>query len=282
MVAGGTISILVTLILNIVLSIVIYLLVEPLWYLTDSLDFYTGDGGILERLFLSPTLVVFMVVTALQAPIPEEFAKALGPLLMGRRIRNERQAFALGLAAGAGFAILENMLYEGLYAQWSGWSWGGVTLLRAIGSILHPLGTGIITLAWFQRRERQCSWRRVGLAYLLSVGLHTLWNGGFEAFVFITGLDYYSGLGPSFSIYGLYIEGLLVIFLLVLSAGLWWLAGRIITQLAAQEEADLETFGISRRALAGWALACALVIVPIGAALGSAWPSIQAVLLAGW
>ena len=71
-----------------------------------------GAPGFMERIFFSPLIVVFLIFTATQALIPEEFAKAIGPGLLGVRIRDERQAFLVGLASGAGFAILENMLNE--------------------------------------------------------------------------------------------------------------------------------------------------------------------------
>ncbi|MCK5428962.1 MAG: PrsW family intramembrane metalloprotease, partial [Anaerolineales bacterium] len=212
--------------------------------------------------------------------IPEEFAKALGPGLMTRRLTSERQAFFVGLASGAGFAILENMLYEGLYASWGGWSWGGITGLRAIGAVLHPLCTGIIALALFRERERKSGWfGRLTRAFLISVGLHTLWNVGFQALMYFTGIDHFAGEGPSLSIYGLYVEVFLVVYLLVLSAGLWWLLRRIVNDLTKQVEPILETVLVSQRSLAFWAVACVLVIVPIGAALGPAWNEIQAVIL---
>ena len=172
------------------------------------------------------------------------------------------------------------MLYEGIYAEWSGWSWGGITLLRAFGSVLHPLCTAIISLALFRERERQPGWfHRLGQAFLLSVGLHTLWNGGFDSFVFLTGLDYYGEAGPSLSVYGLYIQVLLVVFLAVLSSGLWWLLRRYVRELGAGIEIKIIPGIVSRRALAVWALACASVLIPIGAALGPTWSQIKAVFL---
>jgi len=234
----------------------------------------------LERLFFSPLLIVFLITTAVAAPIPEELAKALGiPLFGRRRITTERQAFLIGLVCGAGFAILENMLYEGVYAQYSGWSWGGITLLRAIGSVLHPLGTGLVALGWFRMRDGGIG--KLLRAYLVAVGLHTLWNGGFQAFVYLTGLDYYGGVGPSLTIYGLAVEVSLVVFLVALSLALWWLLYRLVASLTQGIEPDLAPTVVSSRALAAWAFACALIIVPIGAALGPAWSQIQAVILAG-
>jgi len=278
LVAGSTLSIAIAILLEIGLPYIYYRLLYPLGYITEEfLGIFNFSGpDFLERLFYSPMLVIFVLFVALNAPIPEELAKMLGPVLMGRRIQNERQAFALGLAAGAGFAILENMLYQGIYATDNGWTWGGVTLLRGIGSTNHALWTAIISLAWFRARNRETGWfRHLAGTYLLSVGLHTLWNGGFDILVYLTGLDYYTGVGPSISLYGEYIEILLIVFLVVLSAGLWWLLRRYVVSLGAEKPVEEAPLLVSPRALAGWALACALIIIPIGAAIGPAWKAIQ-------
>jgi hypothetical protein len=282
-VVGSTLSIALAIILEGFLGFVAYVILYPLgelgYYISDTLSF--GSSGFLERLFSSPAILVFLIFTAFEAPIPEEFAKALGVTFLGRmRITNERQAFALGLLSGAGFAILENMLYEGLYAQWTGWSWGGITLLRGIGSVLHPLGTGIVALGWYRAREK--GFRELLKSYALAVGLHTLWNGGFMPFVYLSGLETITVSAQTLSLYGEAIEVLLVAFLVVLSIGLWWLLRRIVDGMAQEAEPDLVPARISPRALAFWGLACALVIIPIGAALGQAWRDIQAVLLPGW
>jgi len=240
----------------------------------------SSTGGFLDRLFLSPAIVVFLMITAVEAPLPEEFAKALGLTLFGRRrITEAGQAFAIGMACGAGFAILENMLYEGLYAQWEGWNWAGITLLRAVGSVLHPLCTGLVALGWFRARESDGG--RLLKAYLLAVGLHTLWNGGYLPFVYMTGLDYFTEFEASVSLYGLAEEALLVVFLVALSIGLWWYLGRLAAGLGRERELEPAPVAVSPRALAVWAGACLLVIVPIGGALGPAWRQIQAVLFPG-
>lgn len=280
-VSGSTLSILVAIILEMALPYLAYLLLEPLWYIADEFAYLGwGTPGFIERLFTSPLILVFLAVMAVEAPIPEEFAKALGIPMFGRkRIQNERQAFALGLASGAGFAILENMLYEGLYASQYGWGWGGITLLRSIGSVLHPIGTGIIALGWFRMREGGAG--KLLKAYLLSVGLHTLWNGGFEPLVYMTGLDYFIGEGPSLSLYGETLSVLLVGYLFLLSIGLWWLLRKIVNELSENIMADLTPVTISRRAVAVWALACAIIIIPIGAALSPAWNAIQKLISGG-
>ncbi|HSG43613.1 MAG TPA: PrsW family glutamic-type intramembrane protease, partial [Anaerolineales bacterium] len=281
-VSGSTLSIIVTLILGSLLTYVIYMLVSPFWYLAEEIAYLgLGAPGFIERIFASPFIIVFLVVTALEAPIPEEFAKALGIPMFGRgRIQNERQAFAIGLASGAGFAVLENMLYEGMYAQYYGWGWAGITLLRSIGAVLHPIGTGIIALGWFRMKEGGGA-GKLFKAYLLSVGLHTLWNGGFEPLLYLTGLEYFAGAGPSLSLYGETLSALLVGYLVLLSLGLWWLLRKIVNEISERVTPDLEPASVSRHAIAAWAVACALVIVPVGATFSPAWNAISAIVVDG-
>ena len=282
LVAGSTLSIVVALILESFLPYLAFLLVAPFRFIAGPFGdlFTSGNTDLLSRLLFSPLIIVFLVVTALEAPVPEEFAKGLCLPLFGRqRITTEPQAFMIGLACGAGFAILENMLYEGVYAQYNGWTWGGVTLLRGLGAVLHPIGAGLVALGWFHMPEGGP--RKLFLAYLAAVGLHTLWNGGFAAFVYLTGLDYYGGFGPSLTLYGTAVEVLLVVFLTGLALALWWLLHRLTLSLAREVKPERFRAVVSRRALAVGAFACALVVVPIGAALGSAWSQIQAVVVAG-
>lgn len=282
LVGGSTLSIIVTIFLSGFIPYLYYLLVQPLRYLAGSVVevFSFGTSGMLERLFSSPLIIVFLIYTAVQAPIPEEIAKALSLPIFGRlRIKNERQAFAIGVFSGAGFAILENMLYEGVYAQWSGWTWGGVTLLRGFGSVMHPLCTGLVALGWFRVKEKGLG--ELVKAYFLAVGLHTLWNGGFEPFVFLTGLEQSGGMGETLSFYGEAINVLLVVFLIALSVGMWWFLGRVTANLAQEEAPRLAPVEVSPRTLAIWAFASALLIIPIGAALGQVWPYIRAALLGG-
>ena len=280
-VCGSTLAIFVAIILETTLPYLGYLLLEPFWYIAEGFaDLAWGSPGFIERLFTSPLILVFLAIIAVEAPLPEEFAKALGIPMFGRkRIQNERQAFAIGLASGAGFAILENMLYEGIYAYHNGWSWAGITLLRSIGSVLHPIGTGIIALGWFRMKENGAG--KLFKAYLLSAGLHTLWNGGFEPLLYLTGLEYFAGSGPSLDIYGETLSVLLIGYLTLFSLGLWWLLRRIVNRISERVTLDLTPVTVSRRVIAMWAVACALVIIPIGATLSPAWKEIRAMIFGG-
>ncbi len=279
-VSGGTISVVVTIMLGSVVPHVYYLLVQPLGLLAEDILVVFNPGGpeFFERLLFSPMMIFYLIYIALQAPFPEELAKVIGPALMGKRIKNERSAFAIGMASGAGFAILENMRYQGLFAQLYDWSWGGITALRGIGGIDHALWSAIIVLALYRERERKSGWfGRIARAYMFSVGLHTLWNGGYMALLYLIGIDLFSGAGPSFSVYGLYLEISLIIVLVAMVILNWWIMLRYITKLHVEDELQIVPVQVSPRGLAVWAFASALVIIPIGAALGQAWDSIKSV-----
>jgi RsiW-degrading membrane proteinase PrsW (M82 family) len=277
-VSGGTLSIIVTFLLGSVLPYIFYLLIEPLAYLSEEMLEIFNPGGpeFFQRLFYSPLLIFYLLYIAFQAPFPEEFAKALGPAWMGRRITSERMAFALGLASGAGFAVVENLRYQGLFAQFYGWSWGGITALRGIGALDHALWTAIIALALYRERARAAGWLgRVGRAYLLSVGLHTLWNGGYLALLYLVGLDHLAGAGPSFDVYGEYIEVSLIIILVAMTLFNWWILSRYLKRLGGGDSPEPMSRPVSPRAVAVWAFASVLIIVPVGAALGQAWDAIR-------
>ncbi|HLF90041.1 MAG TPA: PrsW family glutamic-type intramembrane protease [Anaerolineales bacterium] len=281
LVSGGTLSIIVTFILGSLIPYIIYLLIAPMEFLAEEFLYVLNpDGpGFFERLIFSPLLIFYLLYVAFQAPFPEELAKALGPVWMGRRIRSERMAFALGLASGAGFAIVENMRYQGLFAQFYGWSWGGITALRGIGAVDHALWTAIISLALYREQAREPGWLgRLARAYFFSVGLHTIWNGGYLALLYLIGLDHFAGAGPSFSIYGEYIEISLIVILLAMTLLNWWILIRYLNGLQTDAPIEVTPQRVSPRALAGWAFATVMVIVPIGAALGQAWEHIRAVM----
>jgi hypothetical protein len=174
------------------------------------------------------------------------------------------------------------MRYQGLFAQFYGWSWGGITALRGIGAIDHALWTAIIALAVYRERARAAGWLgRVGRAYLLSVGLHTLWNGGYLALLYLVGLDHLAGAGPSFDVYGEYIEVSLIIILVAMALFNWWIMTRYLKRLGSGESPEPVSRPVSPRAVAVWAFASVLIIVPVGAALGQAWDAIRAVVLGG-
>ncbi len=114
-VAGSTLSIIVAILLQTIFPYVVYNLLMPFEYFAYSFsELASGTSGFLDKLFSSPLIIIFFIITALQAPIPEEFAKALGITMFGRkRVLEERQAFMIGLASGAGLLFWKTCFMRG-------------------------------------------------------------------------------------------------------------------------------------------------------------------------
>jgi RsiW-degrading membrane proteinase PrsW (M82 family) len=137
----------------------------------DFLQAYvTNPGSLLE--FDSRSVVMFLVMTAVFAPLSEEPAKALAGTLA--RPPDRRRAFLAGATAGAGFAILEHALYAAgvrTYIE----AWKEVLVLRSLGSALHPLASALVLMGFWEWRNGG-SVRAVVVGLLSGLGLHALWN----------------------------------------------------------------------------------------------------------
>lgn len=187
------------------------------------------DMGSMEWLS-SPLAVLGMLLFAsVFVPVVEEFSKSLAvPIvgLAGRRL-TRLDGFLLGVAAGAGFAVVEGMLNGALgLVEPSGWA--GAMLTRGGASAMHCLASGLFGLGWQAVISERRFMRGMGLA-ALSVGLHGLWNAGAVA----VGL---SGLVPptvGFGALGLrdvqafFIGAALVVLWLLAVATLAWLPRRL-------------------------------------------------------
>jgi RsiW-degrading membrane proteinase PrsW (M82 family) len=113
---------------------------------------------------------------AVAAPLVEEFAKSLAiPLLALAGHRPGRLAgFALGVAAGAGFAALEGIT-TGSLALMGGGSWALLMLVRGAAATMHCLASGLAGLGW-QALITEGRWLRgLGLG-LSAIALHGAWN----------------------------------------------------------------------------------------------------------
>ena len=99
--------------------------------------------------------------------------------------------------------------------------------------------------------------------------------------LYLTGIDYYSGLGRSLNIYGESITVVLVVYLILLSLGLWWFLRTIVKGLSPDIQPSLQPVTVSARTLAALAFISVLVIVPLSALLGPALGAIQQALAIG-
>jgi RsiW-degrading membrane proteinase PrsW (M82 family) len=196
----------------------------------------------------SPWFILLLVEVVVVAPLTEEAGKALGAFWFGRP-RDRREAFLAGVAAGTGFAVVENLLYVGLAAAFGG-PWQAVVLARTLGAAVHPLASGIVAVGAWDARTRGTGALLRG--YLTGVGVHALWNGTIVVLAAASAV----GQGPSGDVVGiaeLVFSGVLGI---ALGGALWIRSGRVFDQRRP-------ALGWSRPVVAGWVLLCASLVVPV-------------------
>lgn len=226
-------------------------------HLLDGLQF-----GPMTEVFLSPWFLAALVEIAVIAPIIEELVKPLALLPLLRRLPSRHDALLLGALAGAGFAVVENLLYAAMFSS----AWGGVLVARAMGAALHPFGAGLMAAAWWSvlRREPGSAgrWAR---NYGLAVGAHALWNGtcvvaATVAHAWFQGWEV-DLLGVTD---GAVLLGLLAAEGIGLLVALRVLARRLEPETEARETAaPLPTLPVER-SIAIWGLVCLVVLLPVG------------------
>ncbi len=138
------------------------------------------NAGNMEELLttLAPVLTrpwVFLLVLAfasLFAPLIEEAAKPIAVWILGRRLHDPAEGFALGALSGAGFALLEGLMAASGMAETP---YFGIPA-RLASSLMHITLSGLvgwgIASALLEKR-----WGRLAAVYALSVSLHGMWNG---------------------------------------------------------------------------------------------------------
>ena len=265
-VGGATVGVVIAVALEILLPVVILALVLGLGDVVSGnverlLDALAGKD--IASALTNPGFIYVFAQIALVAPLAEEFAKPLITLpLIGRLSR--REAFLVAAMAGAGFAALENVLYAGFGLYF----WAGILLVRALGGAIHPLGAGLVGLAWRDVLNGEPNAWRNGLAQFgLAAGLHAVWNGGSLLLITLAGARFFGKLPPEINVMGLSAAGTTLALLIVLGLAALWLGRAIVHQTVPGapevESADVQ-FAISDRAVAIWALACLAAIVPAG------------------
>jgi hypothetical protein len=184
---------------------------------------------------------------------------------------SKQEAFWVGAMAGAGFAALENVIY----ATTGITIWVGILIVRALGSALHPLGSGLMAQGWRDvingEKDSGKNWlRRFGIA----VAVHAAWNGGSLLVITLGGARFFGELPPEVDVLGLSAAGTTLAFLIILGLSALWI-GRAYgyeKSIISLEDAAPETrFTPSDRILAIWALACLAAIVPAGIAGLKIW-----------
>jgi hypothetical protein len=123
---------------------------------------------------LSPVVIgSVLAIFCIPVPIIEEIAKALAGGVAGGWVRpRPARAFAWGVAAGAGFALAEN-LFNGAVGGIEGWVLGAVT--RTGATVMHCFASGLVGWGWGQLWTGRRLLRSLG-ALIVAMLIHGIWN----------------------------------------------------------------------------------------------------------
>ncbi len=124
--------------------------------------------------YLQNPLLIYgsLAIIAGIIPMLEELFKPLGVWLLAGRRLTPAEGFAAGALCGGAFALIESLFY--LSSPMSG-GWAALAAGRAGTEMLHITTSAVV--GWGLASAWQSgAYLRLGLAYLLAVTLHGLWN----------------------------------------------------------------------------------------------------------
>ncbi|MBN1812694.1 MAG: PrsW family intramembrane metalloprotease [Anaerolineae bacterium] len=151
--------------------------VDQLYELAQDMEDpnWQADASNIVDLLLSPMIVVSLFgLLCIVVPLIEETFKTLAVGLAGHWIRpHPGRAFLWGVAAGAGFALAENLLNG---AAGGVESWAAVAVARVGATAMHCLASGLLGWGWGQLWTARRPLRLLG-TFAFAVVIHGLWNG---------------------------------------------------------------------------------------------------------
>jgi RsiW-degrading membrane proteinase PrsW (M82 family) len=205
----------------------------------------------ITEILSSPWLLLLLVNVSVVAPLTEETGKALGSRFAPQASRQD--AFLAGVAAGGGFAIVENVLYAAAAAAFGG-PWPAIVLARAMGAAVHPLATGLIVTGWWDARHGGGG-RAFGRAFLAGTAIHALWNGSVVALAVSETAIHVSGAPGMMGVASLAFTGVLGV---AAVAALWTVTGSVM----AGKDIYPAVRAFEGRAMAAWFVLTASLLVP--------------------
>ena len=173
------------------------------------------------------TGTIFIYITAI-VPLVEELIKPVVIWILLSRNPSPQEGFLIGTAAGAGYALFENLAIAADAETWT-----FVVISRIGTSAIHILATGLVgwglASAWTEKR-----YLRFPMSLVAAVSLHGVWNGlnVFTALAEFPGI--HSGLGSFGSQFAGYAPVGLVIIALGSIAGLTWSNSRFQRAIMSQ------------------------------------------------
>ncbi len=217
---------------------------------TEILDALGVDPALTEALG-TQWLIVLAISTVVVAPITEEIGKAAGGLIS--RPSSRKGAFAAGVAAGTGFAVLENLAYAfggGLFADPT-----AIVVVRSLGAAVHPLASGLVVLGWWEWRNGD-GVDRLFRGFLSGVGVHALWNASLVALAAIEIAYEPQGTEDTLAAVSLAYSAAIGA---IMAAALWQM-----TRAVANDRDLLSGFAFEdSRSIAAWTVLTASFLVPV-------------------
>ena len=277
---GASAGLFIAIVLEALLPLLILVLgADLLGTVMDSLDAFFSVLGRAEwnavwpAMLNSPGFIYVLLQFTLIAPLVEEFAKPLVTIPVLRHL-NRQEAFWVGAIVGAGFAILENNIYATIGMR----IWLEFLFVRALGSAIQPLGSGLVTLGWQDvLRNEPGAWMSWARRFGVAVVIHAAWNAATLLVIFLGEMFFMGNFlrnpsgGIGFPEIGAL--GMLLVFLILLGSTTMW-AGRKIargkTLMIFRETQETQT-GLSNRTIAIWALGSIMIVLPAGIILTRLW-----------
>lgn len=166
---------------------------------------------LLKPYILQPTVIFWsLAVIGGVMPIIEEVIKPLAFWALAKRKLTPQEGFVSGLLCGAGFALMENVLYFSMAMTSEDWLF--MAIGRAGTGVLHMLASGLVgwglARAWQDRK-----WQFLGLTTLGAILLHGFWN----MLALVSGVAPLFILGSELTLWQTLLVNLPMILLLVLS-----------------------------------------------------------------
>lgn len=170
LVSGATLSVLLAGILEFVIQVILV----------------GSQGAAFSRALNDPNFspppslyAILLIMLAVVAPLVEEMVKPLAVVILIGRVKSKAEAFALGLACGIGFNLVET---TGYISSGTGSDWLNIALIRSGAGLLHGFGAAMVALGWYiLTHKEEGSWpRRIWLSIscaLYAMIQHAAWNG---------------------------------------------------------------------------------------------------------
>jgi len=260
--AGGmTVSVFLTFFVVSLVIIVVLALVNnfasSLFNQIDNADISGLDS--LSTLLSGWNYVYVFVLITFILPIAAELCKPLVTLPVLGRL-SPRGAFLIGSAAGAGFAMLNNLIVAG----WGLAVWNGAFIILLLGGAINPFCAGFVTIGWYKILQKDAkAWTDWTVRLCIAIIIHAFWNGGSFLIIALGDTEYFGNLFWGITPVGILAAGSILVMIIILGLGVYQMGRTTMEQLSTSRATESQ-ITVSEKTIAMWALACLVIIVPTG------------------